>query len=492
MLDDEYLELERAQAPFQAALRILGTLEPDRLNEEVLAALAGAAGAQEAALWVVGNGGGLSLRAWRGLVDGGAFAARLEPGAALPAEPPPRTRPGGDGARAGEVIYLPLIADGEQVGLALLERPALGEFAAEARGAAAGLAGFAGVALRNARRFQAARRESLRDPETGAYQLAYFLDYAGKELYKARRYGRCFSLAVLSVDDLATLRSAAGDEPLRAALRAVVTAASRAARDADALARATDGEYYLLLPETDWFGALVFARRASEEIRLEEAVRALDARGPLRLTIGAATFPRDGDSLEELLHECRARQADARVSLLRRLDLELEPASFWDLADRLLDGAPLPPGASSARLSAAPGLFADVQREVAREIGRDPRQRGLLYVGVSGSASEAPVAAALPLLSAAARAGDAGARVFVLGRRGSSPAGEPAAHPLLTPVFVDGDKRLEDHRFLLLLRHDAAYALLQGRGGRTFHSSDAPLVDALVSRLQTQYDLDPI
>jgi two-component system cell cycle response regulator len=492
MRHDEDPDLERARAPFEAALRILGTLEPERLHEEVLAALAGAAGAQEAALWVVGDEGALALRAWRGLVDGGALAARLEPGAALAAEPPRRARPEEGGAPAGAVICLPLTADGEQVGLALLERPALGEFTAAGREAAAGLAKFAAVALRNARRFQAARRESLRDPETGAYQLAYFLDYAGKELDRARRYGRCFSLAVLSVDDLEALRAAAGCEPLRAATRALVTAVSRAARDADALARASDGEYYLLLPETDWIGALVFARRAGEEIRREEAVRALDARGHLRLAIGAATFPRDGEGIEDLLRECRARQTEARASLLRRLDLELEPASFWDLADTLLGGAPLPPEAASARLTAAPNLFADVQREVAREIGRDPRQRTALYVGVSGGASEAPVAAALPPLSAAARAGDAGARVFVLGRRGASPGREPAAHPLLTPVFVDGDKRLEDHRFLLLLREDAAYALLQGPGGRAFHSSDTLLVDFLVSRLQTQYDLDPI
>ena len=44
--------------------------------------------------------------------------------------------------------------------------------------------------MKNARRFQALERVGLRDRDTGAYNLAYFVDYAGKEFYKARRYGR--------------------------------------------------------------------------------------------------------------------------------------------------------------------------------------------------------------------------------------------------------------------------------------------------------------
>ena len=42
----------------------------------------------------------------------------------------------------------------------------------------------------------------MRDRDSGAYNLAYFVDYAGKEFYKARRYGRAFSLVVLSVDNV--------------------------------------------------------------------------------------------------------------------------------------------------------------------------------------------------------------------------------------------------------------------------------------------------
>ena len=45
-----------------------------------------------------------------------------------------------------------------------------------------------------------------------APNLAYFVDYAGKEFYKARRYGRHFALMVISFDNLADVRRSAGAE----------------------------------------------------------------------------------------------------------------------------------------------------------------------------------------------------------------------------------------------------------------------------------------
>ena len=66
--------------------------------------------------------------------------------------------------------------------------------------------------------------------------------------------------------------------------------------------------------------------------------------------------------------------------------------------------------------------------------------------------------------------------------------------PGLTPLVLGGDERLLRHQFVLWLHGSTAYALLQRRGrGATwaFHSSDAALVDGLVSKLQTAYDLQP-
>ena len=124
-------------------------------------------------------------------------------------------------------------------------------------------------------------------------------------------------------------------------------------------------------------------------------------------------------------------------------------------------------------------------------IGRDPRARGLLYVGARERLALAPVVEALPPRDIAARAGDTTVRVYLLGPRGAADPGR-TGHPLVTEVFVDGDPRFAAHEFLLFISEHSAYGLLGGPDGRTFHTSDGPLVDALVSKLQTVYDLQPL
>ncbi len=491
---NENLEFARSQALYRQGLQIMATLDGERLQDLALSVLARVSDAQGAALWVADEKGALALRGYRGLVDRAALPPRIDPKdpewAPRLSEPVPAAAPGAKDATEGFLV--PLLADGEPVGVALLSDRARGRFEPDQHAAAQTVADFTAIAVKNARRFHALERIGLRDRDTGAYNLAYFIDYAGKEFYKARRYGRSFSLVVLSIDNAEQMRKEGGRELYRRGLRDVVTAVSRVARDADILAKVSESEYYVLLPETDYFGALMFLRRAAEEIRREESIRELEKRVPVLLSMGASTFPKDGEDFDELLHWARARVQEQRGSLLRRLHLgDVAANAFWELADLLLsERAHIPDSSPSNRVPYDAELFAAAQREAAREIGRDPRARGLLYVGAREKIASAPVLDALPPGEPASRASDTSVHVYLLGPRGPDPA--RIGHPLVTEVYVDGDQRFAGHEFLLFISEHAAYGLLAGPGGRMFHTSDVPLVDALVSKLQTLYDLQPI
>jgi diguanylate cyclase (GGDEF)-like protein len=489
----ENLEFQRTQALYRQALQILATLDGERLQDLALSVLSRVTDAQGAALWTADDKGQLLLRGYRGVVDRQALSPRIDPKDAAWREHLAARHPfAAPGAEPGDAFLVPLVADDEPLGLALLTDRARGRFGPDEHAAALAVADVAAIGVKNARRFQALERVGLRDRETGAYNLAYFVDYAGKEFYKARRYGRAFSLVVLSIDNAEQVRREAGREQHRKAMRDLVAAVSRVVRDADILAKVSEGEYYVLLPETDYFGALMFVRRAAEEIRREASIQALEERVPLLLTLGAATFPKDGEDFDELLHWCRARLAEQRGSLLRRLHLaDLPAAAFWDLADLLLAGtARIPDTSTSARLDADPELFAAAQRECAREIARDPRARGLLYVGARGGLARQPVLGALPEGEALGRASDGAVHVYLMGP--SAGDGARIDHPLVTEVYLDGDARFAGHEFLLFLSEHSAYGFLSGPGGRVFHTSDVPLVDALVGKLQALYDLQPI
>jgi two-component system cell cycle response regulator len=459
--------------------------ELDWVQERILDELLAAADARSGALWTQAGPGPLQLKVWRGLAgrpptpDGllTESEARLRAGVPWEAHEP-----------EGPVLYVPLSVPGEVLGVCLLTDPLSGGFSESARAGVELLGSTASLALQNARRFLGLQRVGLRDPDTSAYNLAYFTDHASKEMDKARRYGRGFSLLLFSLDNLGSLKSRQGPEEARAATRAVLKVLSTVLRDSDVLARVSDQEFFLLLPETDAFGATVFTRRALQAVREAPEVQAIEARLPLSLMAGASTFPRDGEDFDDLVQRCRRRMEERRASLHRRL--MLEGLDFWETVELLLGNASSPrlpadgDAEPSRRGNVSDALFEALQAEVARELQRDPGTRGLVYVCATEVRSDLAIARGLerapPALSA---------RVYLLGRRGGF-----QAHPGLTPVFVAGDERLGRHEFLLWLGEASAYALLQRRGkGATwgFHTSDVAVVDALVAKLQTTYDLQP-
>jgi two-component system cell cycle response regulator len=329
---------------------------------------------------------------------------------------------------------------------------------------------------------------ALRDPDSSAYNLAYFTDYASKEIDKARRYGRGFSLIVFGLDGLLHLRARAGADQARAVVRSCIRALTRVLRESDVLAKMAEQEFLLLLPETDAFGAQVFLRRALASVRDSAELRAVEQISPVLLQGGASSFPSDGEEFDILLNACRSRLEQRRASLQRRL--LLDPLGFWEAVELLLgtpDGPRLPveDGGDPSRRGRIPEpLFDEVQTEIGRTLLRDPGSRSLVYLAGPEAGP------ALPLVRALERAGaDFLPRIYLLGRRTEIPG-----RPGLTPVSLAGDEHLVRHEFLLWLHGASAYALLQRRGrGATwaFHTSDAALVDGLVSKLQAAYDLQP-
>lgn len=462
---------------------LLRDADAEGFHETLVGELLRAAGAGSGALWLADDSGTWALRATAGESPADAYPETLAPDAPALAA----VSAGRPWSVDGPGLWVPLSARGEGLGLAQLSAAA-GGFAPEAVEAVATLASAGAAALLAARRFRALQRLALRDPDSSAYNLAYFTDYATKELDKARRYGRGFSLLDFALDGLPHLRARAGTEQARAAVRATTRALGRVLRDSDVLAKVAEQEFLLLLPETDSFGAQVFLRRALAAAREAPELRAIDGLAPLQLMGGAASFPRDGEDLDFLTEACRARLEQRRASLHRRL--VLEPLGFWEAVELLLgspDGPRLPAdeGADPSRRGRVPeALFEEVQAEIGRALLREPGVRSLVYLGAAEAGH------GLPLVRTLERAAqDFAPRVYLLARRA-----EVTPRPGLTPLVLGGDERLLRHQFLLWLHGPTAYALLQKRGrGATwaFHSSDAALVDGLVSKLQSAYDLQP-
>lgn len=465
------------------AAALLRDPDAEGFHELLLGELLRAAGASAGALWLADDAGRFVLRATGGSLAREAYPEILAPDADARA----LLSTGRPWVVDGPGLWVPLAARGEGLALAQLADAPVG-FPAEALESTAALAAVGAAALLSARRFRALQRLALRDPDSSAYNLAYFTDVATKEVDKARRYGRGFSLLSFALEGLPNLRARAGGEQARTAVRATTRALGRVLRESDVLAKVAEQEFLLLLPETDAFGAQVFLRRALAAAREAPELRAVDGGVPLQLTGGAASFPRDGEDLDFLTAACRARLEQRRASLHRRL--VLDAVGFWEAVELLLgspDGPRLPAeesGDPSRRGRVPEELFDEVQAEIGRTLLREPSLRSLVYLGGAEAGD------GLPLVRTLERAnGEFVPRIYLLARRA-----EVTPRPGLTPLVLGGDERLLRHQFVLWLHGTAAYALLQRRGrGATwaFHSSDAALVDGLVSKLQTAYDLQP-
>jgi len=251
-------------------------------------------GAKSVAVYLVGEGPGE-------LVLGAATAGMVDP--------PPRgtdTQLFEAFLAKGRVVAIPITSRNLASGCAMLRDPLpqpdnlMAQLAASAA---------APLALLAERERTAGGGAALKDPTSSAYSFAYYVDVAGREIARARRYGRPFSIvtAVVEAPDAASMPS-----QTQVADRLLSTA-----DDTDMLARVDENEFHLLLPETSGLGAHACRRRI---LRLGLVDRPATTRATM--LVGGAAFPHDGEDLAKLLRVARDRAEASRMSVVHKLDAD--------------------------------------------------------------------------------------------------------------------------------------------------------------------------
>jgi DNA-binding NarL/FixJ family response regulator len=141
-------------------------------------------------------------------------------------------------------------------------------------------------------------------------------------------------------------------------------------RNSDALCGTEDGDLLVFLPETTSLGAHTCRRRILARLSGDRRARptlnltrALDphSKGPT-ITIGVATYPHDGPTLDRLIRTARARAYDDGRSPVHVLSLDILPLA--DVVDALIARPMLDAGPRSPYPLDVPGpaLFAIVAR----------------------------------------------------------------------------------------------------------------------------------
>jgi diguanylate cyclase (GGDEF)-like protein len=388
-------------------------------------------------------------------------------------------RPEGD-PRGGHRFRLPLLAGKKVTGMVVVgprrdDAPHGDRQVTVARA----IAESGALALENARRYALEASRDVHDPLTGTYSPVFFHQAGAKEVNIPHRYGRSVSAVVVQLDTYPAVKAALKEGQARQLLKEFAAKILEIARETDVVAMIEEGVFGVIVPETDYYGALMLIKRLRGALR--GMVFSVDLTRELRprASMGAASYPRDGEQLVTILRRARERLAQDRASVVRALGLG--ERSFWSAFAFLLgleEGpGPAPIGEfltlTTAGIDQLRNLFLE-------EAGRLGGTRGLLYIG-----SQVVESAGFSYNGFSRLAGSK-TSVFCLGARGRG----GWSHPEITPVYL-ADEQIAANRFLICVTEYSYYTCLCRPAGpdrwRVFHSADPFLALELVSKLQERY-----
>jgi len=162
----------------------------------------------------------------------------------------------------------------------------------------------AAVAVNKAQLWDMAVTDSL----TGLYLRRYFMVKLQEEIHRAERYKKVLSVIMIDLDRFKNINDTYGHDAGDRALVSISHFLKKNIRDLDAISRYGGEEFVMLLPDADKDGAFGLAERLREEL----AAIKLDNLPPITVSLGIATFPTDGTTVEDLIQKADAAMYAAK------------------------------------------------------------------------------------------------------------------------------------------------------------------------------------
>jgi diguanylate cyclase (GGDEF)-like protein len=153
------------------------------------------------------------------------------------------------------------------------------------------LAGMAGRALVNARRFHELVELSVRDPLTGLHNRHYFHETLAHEVRRAHRYDRRLALIFFDIDDFKAINEEIGHLGGDAVLEEAARRLRSVVRGADIPCRVGGDEFAVILPES----SIDEAQQLFQRVQLAVQGQPIGRVQTVRLSAGIAELGRDDD-----------------------------------------------------------------------------------------------------------------------------------------------------------------------------------------------------
>jgi diguanylate cyclase (GGDEF)-like protein len=203
--------------------------------------------------------------------------------------------------RTGSIIGIPLVMDGEVVGVMNLIRTHVGQFSLSEIRLLTLLADQAALAIKNASLHQAVSEQARRDVLTGLPNRRALDEQLDIAISRSKSTGNPFSVVMMDLDGFKLVNDTYGHETGDDVLRQVAAILTKNLRSTDFLARFGGDEMTLVLPETDLPQATIVSQKLQNFLRTSSIHLPDGTCTSIGVSGGIALFPKHADTAPGLL-----------------------------------------------------------------------------------------------------------------------------------------------------------------------------------------------
>jgi len=155
---------------------------------------------------------------------------------------------------------------------------------------------YAALTIERVKSIEEMRLMSITDGLTGLYNHRHLMEQMYKEIHRASRHNRPFSIIMIDIDHFKNYNDEFGHLEGNKVLKGIARLLKKAARSTDTVGRFGGEEFCIIVPEIKKDGAVAFAKRL-----LNEIATSLLFNKTVTVSGGVAVFPKDGKTPLDLI-----------------------------------------------------------------------------------------------------------------------------------------------------------------------------------------------
>jgi diguanylate cyclase (GGDEF)-like protein len=343
--------------------------------------------------------------------------------------------------------------------------------------------------------------ETLRLHNKKSFKLNYFYEFISNELRRARRYQKTFSLIYFKMENFHLIKKKIKKSTVKKYIETILDKLNLTIRETDFIAEESESKYFIVLPETDYFGSLMTMRKIESNITEDMVIKEDKNSFPVSIKMSSASFPKDGVNAKSILKALSTRLEIAKDSISEKLDMKNTP--FWDLLLNLIgdedeyssdsigskkfNTANLDDGGQDKQEGITftvfhPQTIRQLENVIFFETAINTERKGVIYVGNSDAEHTFNIFKKLPDLEYSK------SRISLITRQ----CIKEILFPNLTYIFTN-EEVMSNFYFIIYLNEKYAYGLFTKRNEvgdyYGFHTSDSIFIENLIVKLQNHYML---